>query len=198
MSLWMVANNLFTNTMQFRFNSAKAAQAGAFLLKRNSGSMDKYLFIKMLYIADRESLSKWSEPITGDVPVSMELGPVLSIIYNLTKGEAIEHRSFWSPFISDADKQTNQISLKDDPGRDQLSNNELRLIESVYERFKNFTWGQMRDFCHAFPEYEDVGKSSKVIPIKNILVAVGKKPEQVAAITQNIQEMIITDLLMEG
>jgi len=184
--------------MFFKFNSTKSAQAAGILLHRNNGSMDKYLFIKMLYIADRESLRRWCEPITGDVPVSTKHGPVLSIIYDLTKGEAIQHRASWSPFISDVDKQTNQISLKADPGRDRLSNNEVKLIEGVYEEFKDFSWANMKAYCHEFPEFEDVGEGSKEIPLKNILLAVGKTEGQILQIEKDIQEMIVTDLVMEG
>ncbi len=78
--------------LRFQFSCTKAAQAAAVLLKRAGGSMDKYIFIKMLYIADRESMGRWGEPITGDSAVSMEHGPVLSTIYDLTKGEALQYR----------------------------------------------------------------------------------------------------------
>ena len=152
----------------------------------------------MLYIADRESLRKWNEPITGDFPVSMKHGPVLSIIYDLTKGEAIEHRASWSPFISDVDKQTNQIAMKADPGRDRLSNNEVKLINTIYEQFKSFSWLQMKEHCHAFSEFEDVGDGSKLIPLKNILLAVGKTEDQILEITRFLQEMVLTDLVMES
>ncbi|HEY3856810.1 MAG TPA: Panacea domain-containing protein [Verrucomicrobiae bacterium] len=182
--------------LSFRFNCTKAAQAGAFLLNKAGGSMDKYLFIKMLYIADRESLSKWGEPITGDLPVSMEHGPVLSIIYDLTKGESPGHRASWSPYISDADDQTNQVSLKADPTRDQLSNNEVRILESVYSKFKDYTWKRIKDYCHSFAEYEDVGKSSEPIRIESILKALGKTPEQIAEIEKYRQEMNFTEALL--
>ena len=73
--------------MKFTFNPKKSAQAGAYLLKANGGAMEKYLWIKMLYMADRESLQRWEEPITGDTPASLPYGPVLSTIYDLTKGD---------------------------------------------------------------------------------------------------------------
>ena len=158
--------------------------------------MDKYLFIKMLYIADRESLGKWGEPITGDFPVSMEHGPVLSIIYDLTKGEASRHRRDWSPFISDADKQTNQVCLKAEPSRDQLSRNELRLIEEIFHKFKGLTWLQMKAHCHAFQEYEDVGKTAKAIAFKTIFTAVGKSEEQIKEIESLQREIVIMDTVM--
>jgi len=184
--------------MQFRFDSVKAAQAGAFLLKRNNASMDKYFFIKMLYIADRESLKKWDEPITGDSPVSMEYGPVLSTIYDLTKGLAMEHRPQWSPYISDADPDTNRVFLKADPGRDRLSNNELKLLEHVYERFKGFSWNRLKDHCHTFAEFEDVGKGSKPIPFHKIFSAVGKTPEQLLEIEKAERQTALMDSLMDA
>jgi hypothetical protein len=184
--------------IHFRFNGTKAVQAGAFILERNGDSMDKYLFIKMLYIADRESLKRWGEPITGDYPVSMEHGPVLSIIYDLTKGEALECRPSWTPFISDADKQTNQICLKTKAPRDHLSKNELTLLAETHEKFKGYSWKQMKDYCHKFPEYEEVGKGSKAIQFQAILSAVGKSPEQIREVELHSREMAFMDFLMEG
>ena len=45
--------------MNFAFNPKKCAQAAAILLRLNDGDMDKYLFIKMLYLADRKAIEKW-------------------------------------------------------------------------------------------------------------------------------------------
>jgi hypothetical protein len=42
--------------LKFTFKPRKAAQAAALLLKMNGGDMDQYLFIKMLYLADRQAL----------------------------------------------------------------------------------------------------------------------------------------------
>ena len=39
----------------------------------------------MLYVADREALLTWNRPITGDKFVSMDNGPVVSLIYDLIK-----------------------------------------------------------------------------------------------------------------
>lgn len=78
--------------IRFQFNSVKTTQAAAFLLERHNGSMSKGVLIKLLYLADRELLSRRGQPLTGDQPVSMENGPVLSKTYDLTKGAALEHR----------------------------------------------------------------------------------------------------------
>ncbi|MDB6119602.1 MAG: hypothetical protein JWO08_3383, partial [Verrucomicrobiaceae bacterium] len=154
--------------IRFRFNSEKAAQAGAILLKANGGQMDNYIFIKMLYLADRQALRRWMEPITGDGSSSMQYGPVLSTIYDLTKGKGGRRdRQAWSPFINDRDSDTNSVSLKQDPGTEQLSPAEIRILECIFAEFRDFNWKQMRDYCHStvrFPEYDDtVGTSSRPI-----------------------------------
>lgn len=165
--------------MKFTFNPKKSAQAGAYLLKANGGDMEKYLWIKMLYLADRESLQRWEEPITGDTPASLPYGPVLSMIYDLTKGDCPNLREYWSKFLSDADQETNRIQLKADPGLDELSKAEVEILQSVFDKFHNYTWKQMRDFCHGLPEYEDVGNGSKCLPFERILSAVGKTVEEI-------------------
>jgi len=160
--------------MSFKFNPKKSAQAAAVLLNLNGGDMDKYIFIKMLYLADREALKKWKEPITGDRTTSMQYGPVLSTIYDLTKGDCPNVRKEWEKFISDADPETNRVFLKKDPGNDELCRAEVAILEATHTKFKSYTWKQMRDYCHNhLIEYEDVGKSSKTLPPERILAALG-------------------------
>src|SRR5438445_7076997 len=85
--------------MGFRFNIDKTMQAIAALLHFHGTKEMSYLrMLKLLYIADRESLKETGRPITGDRIVAMEHGPVLSGVYNLVKGE---HTAWpiWSEFF---------------------------------------------------------------------------------------------------
>lgn len=183
--------------LTFDFNAKKSAQAVAILLNLNGGSMDKYILIKMLYLADKEALKKWNEPITGDRAASMEYGPVLSNVYDLTKGDCPHFRAEWSPYISDAHEETNQVACLSDPGNGELSKAEIKILESVYGQFKDFSWKQMRDYCHRFPEYDaSVGKSSKPIQTEAILKALGKTDEEIREARKTHQEMKWMDLLL--
>ena len=181
--------------LKFNFNPKKSTQAAAYLLHRNAGDMDKYIWIKMLYLADRAALEKWEEPITGDFPSSMPLGPVLSNIYDLTKGDCPRFRENWEPFIADADPE-NRVALKTDPGTDELSRAELAVLDAVFEKFRNYSFVQMRDFCHSLGEYEDVGKTSKPLPYERILKALGKSPEQIEDVSQRCREIQMAELLL--
>ncbi len=182
--------------MKFAFNPKKSAQAAAVLLQRNGGDMDKYLFIKMLYLADRKAIERWEEPITGDSAASMQHGPVLSNVYDLTKGDCPGGRTDWEPFISDADAQTNRIVLRADPGVDELSKAEIAILEAVHAQFKDCTWKQMREFTHTLPEYENVGRGSKPIRTESILKAVGRTDEEVADAARGHWEISVADALL--
>jgi uncharacterized phage-associated protein len=183
--------------MRFKFNPQKSAQAAAVLLKLNGGDMDKYIFIKMLYLADREALSKWQEPITGDRTASMQYGPVLSTIYDLTKGDCPDLRKEWEKFISDADPETNRVFLKEDPGDDELCKAEVAILQAVHERFKGYTWKQMRDYCHKhLREYEDVGRSSKDLPPERILTALGRSAGDIRSADARLREIQMAEMLL--
>jgi uncharacterized phage-associated protein len=183
--------------IKFGFNPPKSTQAAAALLKWNGGDMDKYLFIKMLYLADREALGRWQEPITGDSAASMQFGPVLSTIYNLTKGECPGCREEWEQSISDCDDQTNRITLLGDPGDSELSAAELKILHSIFEKFKDFGWKQMRDYSHALGEYDDkVGKSSRPISVEKILTALGKTPQEIEEAECRFRQIKVAEMLL--
>ncbi len=107
--------------IRFQFDSIKTTQAAAFLLERHNGWMSKGCLLKILYLTDRELLAKRGQPLTGDQPVSMENGPVLSKTYDLMKGAGLEVRSYWEQHISDAKKGTGYVTLKKKAGTDHLS-----------------------------------------------------------------------------
>ena len=182
--------------LKFSFNPKKSTQAAGVLLKLNNGDMDMYLFIKMLYLADRAALAKWQEPITGDEMVSMPYGPVPNTLYGLTKGHFKSLRSEWEKFISNAEEEANRVFLKGNPGTDELSRAEITILESVHSKFKNYTWKRMRDFCHNLPEYEDVGTSSKPLPVERILEALGKTASEIAAAEKSLRQTQLADLLL--
>ena len=66
------------STVEFIFDERKAAQAAAHLLRRHGSSMPYIKLIKLLYLADRQSLIETGYTITGDQLVAMSDGPALN------------------------------------------------------------------------------------------------------------------------
>lgn len=184
-------------TLKFSFNPKKSTQAAALLLSLNGGDMDKYLWIKMLYWADREAIAKWQEPITGDVPVSAPYGQILGTIYDLTKGDCQTLRQYWEQFISDADTETNRITLKSEPGVNELSKAEIAILKATHAKFKDFTFERTKNFFAALAEHENVAKgTSKPLPMESIFRAVGKSDADIKKAEERCRQTKLAELLL--
>lgn len=187
--------------LTFSFNVGKSIQAAKVLLELNGGDMDKYLFIKMLYLADRESLKRWGESITGDNPVSMKYGPVLSTINDLTKGDCPLFHEQWSEFISKADEETNRVCFAkaSETLRGELCPAEISILTSVFEMCKDWSWRQMRDYSHSLDEYDQsVGNGSHPIPMERILKAVGKRDDEIKELAEVNRQIKLAEMLFAG
>ena len=164
--------------MRFTFEIEKAAQVVAFFLQQNQKQeMSILKLLKLLYIADRESLRKCGFPITGDRAVAMEHGPVLSGIYDYIKladdwQPCTGEERFWRAHFL---RQGKKLCLKKSPGQDRLTENDVSILNNVVSRFAKRSAAQLRNLTHQFPEWRknEVGSSSASIPLGDILDAIG-------------------------
>src|SRR6266699_3650584 len=111
----------------FEFDVAKTIEAIGVLLRSLDRRQLEYLtLLKMLYIADRESLKDRGRPITGDQVVAMKQGPVLSGVYDLINFNRPKDISLWARFFS---KDEYDLVLNEAPATDQLSRYEIRKLQ---------------------------------------------------------------------
>ncbi len=75
------------SVLRFPFNERAATEAAVVLVRAYGKPMRLWRLLKVLHLAERESLKRHGMPIFGGTYCSMERGPVPSEIYNLTKGE---------------------------------------------------------------------------------------------------------------
>jgi uncharacterized phage-associated protein len=174
------------------FNPEKAAQIAARFIELNGGSVNRYALIKMMYEADREACRRWSYSMTGDQPYSMQYGPILSQITNLTKGVVSQDASTWREHINPVDGEDTISLAKDIPDKDLLSSKDEEIVKAVYAKLGSMSFKQLRDYSHAHPEYdESVGRGAKSISIEDRLAAVGKTPEQINAASDEVSEEVL-------
>ena len=157
--------------MTFRFHFERTLQASACLLRLDGKRMDYLRLLKLLYIADREWLAETGEPITGDRPCAMKLGPVPSNVYNLIKGVG-SRAGEWDDYIH---KQDYSVSLVKDPGRGELSNGVVEKLTEVTERFRQTDDWALSEKTHEFAEWSrHFSGGSSPIPWQDVLEAQGK------------------------
>jgi uncharacterized phage-associated protein len=184
-------------SIQFRFHPEKAVEAAAVLLKLHDKPM-KYLgLLKMLYIADRMALARMEQPITGDQYMSMDYGPVLSGIYDLIKNKPVEDAlPLWSKFISPRDD--NHVSLLNDPGNEDLCEEEEEIIQQVYQTFGHLDPFDVAEWTHDLPEWKDPHGSAIPILVEDILKNVGKSDEEIREIQQEAVREVYLDRALNG
>lgn len=171
----------------WRFNLAKSIQAAAELLRKEAhGQMSRLRLIKLLYIADREALKDNGRPITWDKWVAMEHGPVLSRFYDVIKGEEAGSTEL-AKFVA---QEGHQLALKADPGKDLLSRYEVRKLNELSHRYRNMDAWEIVEETHKFPEWikNNPGKSSRPIPLEDILAGLNMEPERIKAVLKDAAE----------
>jgi uncharacterized phage-associated protein len=171
--------------IRFRTSTEKKIQAVAVLLRAEGNRTDRLRLLKLLYIADRESLKERGSPIVGGKVVAMKHGPLHSEVYNLVKGEH-DSEQLWSEYFS---SEGNTVTLLKDPGRLELSPYEIEKLIEVSNRHRlDDTW-DVAEATHEFGEYLACYQegTSRTIPLEKILAELGFSDSDIAAIRQDAE-----------
>ena len=172
--------------MNNSFDEAKTTQASALFIKTcNQPNMPYIKLIKLLYLADREALSRWGRPITFDSYVAMRNGPVLSCTLDLMTDEPKED-TYWYKYFSEP--QGYNVALKDDPGIDELSQAEIDLITEIAHKYGSMNkWNLVDNVIHKLPEWINPGNKATPIEYEDILKAFHKTPQEINGILEELE-----------
>lgn len=179
--------------MHFPLNVDKTIQAIGVLFRAEGVQRVNYMrMLKLLYIADRESMREIGRPIVGGAVVAMERGPVLEEVYDLIRGQ---HREMprWDEFLR---KQHYTLELHRDPDVGKLSRYEIAKLQEIAKRHEDDDEWALCRITHTFEEWKknDPGTSSRPIPLPDLLAAVGRK-DTTAQIAQEAQDAAFFDRL---
>jgi uncharacterized phage-associated protein len=180
--------------IRFTFDERKTAAAAGHLLKLADGRMPYMKLIKLMYLADRESLKEYNRPITGDKYVSMKLGPVLSETLRLIKSECPSA----GPWETTVQKEGYDAVLKGEPEEACLSAAEIELLDKAWALYSQLDQWALSKLTHrALPEWKYPGKTAKEITPEDILKAVEKSEEQIEEVRQDAEEDAYFDHLFK-
>ncbi len=129
--------------------------------------------LKLLYLSERELLATTAIPLTGDDPVAMKNGPVLSQIYATIKGET-SRSGEWETFIH---REGRHVELIKDPGRGKLSKREVRKLQELSEKFRSVDDWSLVEETHKLPEWQKNFKGDETItpfPWEQVLEEAGR------------------------
>lgn len=167
-----------------KFDEKRTAQAAAFLLFHANGPLPLIKLLKLLYLAERLSLSRYGEPITGDSIVAMEHGPVLSATLNHINGALHSDDGGWNTWVSD--RENHNVALRDpsmirSPDQDllKLSDADLEVLQEIWAKFGHWDRWDLVRYTHSsnVPEWNDPGQSSSPITYPALLPLLGHSEE---------------------
>lgn len=183
-------------TVRTRFNEKKATQIAARFLALAGREMPYISLIKLMYFADREALLLWGAPLTNDSYYSLDKGPILSAVMNLiVDGPQFGMQSFWAAHIS-GPLPTYTIKLIDEPGSEELSDAEDKLICEVFARYGHLDKWKLVQLSHKLPEWQNPHGSSIPIKIEDILKKGSQKSDQeIASISDDLRHTRVVHAL---
>jgi hypothetical protein len=180
--------------VEFVFDIDKTVAAAAFLAKKNDGSISTFFLMKMLYAAERDALSSWHRPITGDTFFAMKKGPILSRTYSLVNYEIAGSNSDmikWAKHFPKREGHT--IQLKEDPDFEFLSQLEVEALEKAFGFIMGLekSSGVIADVLHKmWPEWKDptqFGAKAVAMTLEDILSEVVEDESMVREIADEIR-----------
>jgi uncharacterized phage-associated protein len=168
------------------FSEEKVTHMASYLLIKRGGKMSYMKLLKLLYLAERESLAKWGESMSGDRFVSMPHGPVMSSTLEMIQGGG----SVWDSFIvSEADYE---VSLKPNIGEkslDDLSISETEILDEVFSEFGAMKRWDLVKYTHEnCDEWQDPNGSSYPIELVDILRAKGFSNSDASSLIKHGEE----------
>lgn len=162
--------------MYFQFGPRKIVEAIAVLIHASDSCDRPHMgclrLLKLLYIADRESLRETGSPIIGTKPVAMDCGPLHSDAYDIIKGSRWDAGT-WAEFLR---KDGNEVFVTKNPGVLELSRYEIDKLTETVDQYRDKSEWDLVNITHEFEEWQKNQPkpgSSKAIPMEDIIDAVG-------------------------
>lgn len=179
--------------IMFPFQKRKAVAAAAVLLEHAGGKMRYIRLIKLLYLADRESLARRLRPIVGGYYVSMKHGLVTSEILDLIKlgdkilrcGGKLLSDGTWSRAIEKTEYEVKIVGRFD---LGPLSQEEIGILREVADRYSSLSIWQLRDLTHKLKEWQNPGGGSIPVDPESILKALRIDKDEIEKIRKDTVE----------
>lgn len=162
--------------MYFQFGPRKIVEAIAVLIHASDSCERPHMgclrLLKLLYVADRESLRETGSPIIGTKPVAMDYGPLHSDAYDIVKGSRWDADT-WAEFLH---KDGNEVFVIKSPGVLNLSRHEIDTLTETVDRHRDKNEWDLVNMTHEFEEWkknQPEPGTSRAIPMEDIIDAVG-------------------------
>jgi uncharacterized phage-associated protein len=144
------------------FEEQKAAQVAAFFASQAGGEIEKLKLIKLIYLAEREFVSRYGHPMLFDELYSLPEGPICSSCLDGINQDL--NKDLWAIYLSKKDGKLIGTDLSGQRDAfDHVSDAEFDALSSIWESFGFMTSSELRNYTHKnCPEYVEVEKGKRL------------------------------------
>lgn len=153
------------------YNEERATQAAAKFICLHGGEMNYMKLGKEMYILEQHAIRNWGYSIFHDELFWLKDGPILSRTLDLIRSNDVCASSqYWKNYISRHGKYN--ICTINEPETSRLAEAIRDEIEKIYNKFKNYTWIQIRNWCHDnLPENKHIDEGRELISIEDLFTS---------------------------
>lgn len=158
--------------------------------------MNYMRLLKLLYVAERETIAEAGAAMIGGPAVAMERGPVLEAVYSLIRDQHFMGAE-WSKFFH---RDRYHLVMHSDPGMGCLTRFITQKLDDVAKRHEDDDeWAMVAFTHHQIPEWikNNPGTSSKPIPLADILEAMDASDDLDEIIAQDEERSRIAQFVHE-
>jgi uncharacterized phage-associated protein len=164
--------------VKMSYNSRKAAQTLAFFAKQEGGEIHVLKAIKMVYLADRESVRLRGHTMHNEPRFSLDHGPINSTTLDHINGAYQENQEVWQQFLETRAGKSPKIGIAvpdlDDVALDELSAREMTILQKVWNEFGHMDRFELAEWTHLnLVEWNDPNGSRIPISLDHMMAAVG-------------------------
>ena len=172
------------STVEFIFDERKAAQAAAHLLRRHGSSMPYIKLIKLLYLADRQSLIETGYTITGDRLVAMADGPALNrVLFFIEAPCAV---STAAGVNTSRTRPTARSPTWASPLKESCRPMSATVLDGVCDTYGTYEPRALIECTMGLPEWSDPNDRSRRIDPRDILRAGGYSDGQIESVVEDV------------
>ncbi|PCJ76811.1 MAG: hypothetical protein COA53_00910 [Rhodobacteraceae bacterium] len=160
------------------YNPEKAAQTIAYFAMREGGSINVLKVIKLVYLADRESLRLRGHPIQNEPRFSLPHGPVNSTTLDHLNGAYRDNQPVWQKILEARAGNTVGLANNDLTAAqlDLLSTREHSILNDVWGKLGHMDRFDLADWTHVpenVVEWQEPNGSRLTISLERMMAAVG-------------------------
>jgi uncharacterized phage-associated protein len=145
--------------VSFEYDFDRALAATVYIASRNLRNLDKYKLCKLIFLADKSHLVRYSRPITGDFFCAMEYGPVpsdtLNILNDLLSG-TIDQRVQRLMDCLEVDRSYRFPHFRSKKKLDfenYLSPSDIQVLDEIVRLHGEKTFDELKALTHEMPAY---------------------------------------------